>query len=387
MQQTVEYPGVTRPHLVLAKAYSSPALSGPPMCDELVALVEHMFTDEEAEIVQHIKPFRAKSAANLARQAGRPLYEVKPVLQELAHEKYVILEVGHGPRARFTLMPVVPGTFEAVLMKKSTEDFTEWHRRFAELFEALFSTGYLADYSVKPTHAVRYLPVGEVIEAIPTALPSDRLEDILDHYDKFSIATCQCRSSKKLLGEDCGRMIEVCTAFGDIAVWLANAGKTTLASKQDVLEVKAAAEKEGLVTWMFNVSSDTRYNGSCSCCGCCCGALRTITQFNAPGMIAPPHFMPRFDNKTCVYCDKCVKVCPMGALSIVGEGDSRRLLHESVRCIGCGLCAVSCNKSAVAMREMEGYKESRGGWPRYALKNLPNTISNMRSVSAKRKAG
>ena len=129
-------------------------------------------------------------------------------------------------------------------MKKSTEEFTEWHRRFAELFEALFSTGYLADYSVKPTHAVRYLPVGEVIEAIPTALPSDRLEDILDHYDKFSIATCQCRSSKKLLGEDCGRMIEVCTAFGDIAGWLANAGKATLASKQDVLEVKAAAERK-----------------------------------------------------------------------------------------------------------------------------------------------
>jgi electron transport complex protein RnfB len=180
-------------------------------------------------------------------------------------------------------------------------------------------------------------------------------------------------------------MIEVCTAFGDIAGWLADAGKAKAASKKDVLEVKAAAEKEGLVTWMFNVTSDTRYNGSCSCCGCRCGALRSVTEFNAPGMIAPPHFMPRFDQAACVYCEKCVNICPMRALTIVGEGDGRRLLHESARCIGCGLCAVACKKSAVVLHEMPGYKEPKDGWPRFWLKNLPNQITNIRAVSARRK--
>jgi hypothetical protein len=163
-------------HLVIAKTYSSPLLSGPPMSDALVALVVHMFTADEADIVQHLKPFRAKKASTLARESGRPLYEVGPMLERLARDKYVIFSFGHGGHERFTLLPVVPGTFEAVLMKKSTDEFTEWHRRFAELFEAIFSTGYMADYSVKPVNPVRYIPVGEVIEAIPTALPSDRLE-------------------------------------------------------------------------------------------------------------------------------------------------------------------------------------------------------------------
>jgi hypothetical protein len=151
-------------HLVIAQTYSSPLLSGPPMSDALVALVVHMFTADEADIVQHLKPFRAKKASTLARESGRPLYEVGPMLERLAREKYVIFSFGHGGHERFTLLPVVPGTFEAVLMKKSTDEFTEWHRRFAELFEAIFSTGYMADYSVKPVNPVRYIPIGEVIE-------------------------------------------------------------------------------------------------------------------------------------------------------------------------------------------------------------------------------
>src|SRR5674536_131704 len=94
MQQTAEYPGVTRPHLVLAKAYSSPALSGPPMCDELVALMEHMFTDEEAAIVQHIKPFRAKSAANLARQAQ--IRKLFPIAREAEVRKWKVVRERQG---------------------------------------------------------------------------------------------------------------------------------------------------------------------------------------------------------------------------------------------------------------------------------------------------
>jgi ferredoxin len=75
----------------------------------------------------------------------------------------------------------------------------------------------------------------------------------------------------------------------------------------------------------------------------------------------------------------------MRALTIVGEGDGRRLLHESARCIGCGLCAVACKKSAVVLHEMPGYKEPKDGWPRFWLKNLPNQITNIRAVSARRK--
>lgn len=385
MQKTPDFGEVSNAHMAVARLYSSPSLSGPPVCDELVSLVQYMLTDEEADVLQHLKPLRAKKAGALARASGRSYADTRRILEQLANEKYIILGVGKGDRTRYSLMPIVPGTFEYVLMRPSEDMLSEWHRGFSKRFEALFSTGYMADYQEKPTRMVRYLPVGEVIDALPMALPSDRLEDILDRYDKFAIGICQCRTSKKLIGEGCGKPLEVCTAFGDIAGWLADMDKMKAASKQDVLEAKRAAEAEGCVTWMFNVGTESKYNGSCSCCGCCCGALRTVVDFNAPGFIAPPHFMPTFDLSQCVYCEKCSKVCPMKAVAVTGGKDDGSLHHQPERCIGCGLCAVACKKSAISMRELAGYDEPPSGWPTYALKYLPSTLSNMRSVHTSRK--
>jgi hypothetical protein len=133
------YPGVSKAHLEVAKNYSSPFLLGPPMCDELVELVRHMFTGEEAEVIRHLKPWRAKTAAGLARASGRPPEDVKDILHGLAHEKYIIASYGKGKeRELFAMMPVIPGTFESVLVRVSAESVTPWHRRFAELHEALF---------------------------------------------------------------------------------------------------------------------------------------------------------------------------------------------------------------------------------------------------------
>jgi len=376
---------VSPAHMALVRSYSSPVLLGPPVCDELVSLVQHMYTAEEADILQHLRPMRARKASTLAKACGRPVGEVGRVLDDLAYGKFLILAVGHGAHARYSLMPIVPGTFEAVFMRPSADSVTEWHRKFAELYEALFDTGYLMDYQAKRFLPVRYIPVGEVIDAIPMALPSDRLEDILDGYDSYAIAVCQCRLSKQLVGEGCGKMLETCTAFGEIGKRLVSLGKARSASKRDVLETKAQAESEGMVTWMFNVGNASRLNGSCSCCGCCCGALRSITQFNMPGSIAPPHFMPRFDTASCVTCEKCSKICPVQAVVIEGEADSRRLVHKAERCIGCGLCAVACSKSSITMLEAPGYKAPSATWPRFAVKTVPEQVNIIRRVSAKRR--
>ena len=56
-----DYPGVYKPHLEIAKNYSSILLMGPPICDELIALIQHMYTEEEALLV------RAKRSTRLQR--------------------------------------------------------------------------------------------------------------------------------------------------------------------------------------------------------------------------------------------------------------------------------------------------------------------------------
>jgi NAD-dependent dihydropyrimidine dehydrogenase PreA subunit len=346
------------------------------MCEELIALVEHMFTTEEAEVVRHLKPWRPKSAASLASATGRPLGEVKEILQRLVHEKHVIFSFGKEEHERFFILPIVPGTFESVLVRKSLDSVTPWHKRFAELYEALYSTGFASEYYYKPVGAIRYLPVGEAVQAQPAALPSDRLEEIMERYSDFAVGVCQCRLSKQLVGEGCGRMLETCTVMGDFAPGLISEGRMKRASMKDVLEIKAAAEKEGLVTWMMNDESAKLFKSSCSCCGCCCGALRLISEFSSPGMIAPPHFMPRVDAAFCSNCGKCAKACPMGSMVMEEAGEVKRLVHKPERCIGCGLCSVACPKGAISMREVPGYREPPPHFPSYLARYGHNYVIN-----------
>jgi len=127
------------------------------------------------------------------------------------------------------------------------------------------------------------------------------------------------------------------------------------------------------------------FGNICSCCACCCGALRTISQFNAPGFIAPPHFMPRVDESKCKKCGKCAAACQMKALVFLGEGKAKRLLHERPRCIGCGLCSVACPNGNISMQAVPGYKAPPKGWLSYLAKYGPRFLTNTLKVRSSRK--
>ncbi|MGD9002603.1 MAG: 4Fe-4S binding protein, partial [Anaerolineae bacterium] len=301
-------------YLEVARMYSSPLLMGPPICDELIALVEHMYTEEEASLVRHLRPLPGKTAEAVAAAAHRTVEEARLILEQLAHEKFLLLSSGAEDHRRYHLMPIVPGTFEMAMVRTSLDTLTAWHRRFAELFSVLYETGFFVDYADHPVPWVRYVPVGETIEAHPQALPSDRLEEVLDRYTTFAVGLCQCRVAEEIVGRGCERPVENCVVFGNVAELLIHHGKMRRAEKGEILEIKAAAAAAGLASFVAEI--ELRKNGggaACSCCGCCCGALRTISQFNAPGLIAPPHFLPEVELDKCTYCGRCASACPVGA--------------------------------------------------------------------------
>ena len=74
-----DYPSMRKSYLEVARNYG-PDLSGPPLCDELVELIQHMFTEEEADTIQHLKPGESKTAQEIAERAHRPVEEVRPIL-------------------------------------------------------------------------------------------------------------------------------------------------------------------------------------------------------------------------------------------------------------------------------------------------------------------
>ncbi len=374
-----DYPGMPKAYLDVARIYSSPRMIGPPICDELMALIEHMFTEEEATAVRHLKPFTRKTAAQVAAVEHRSVNEIRTILEHLGREKFVLLSMGELLSRRYAVMPIIPGTFEAVLITTSMDKLTDWQKRFAELFEQLYETGFMTDYLKLPTHAVRYLPVGQTIEAHPMALPSDRLEAIFDRYKTFAVFLCQCRMAEDIAGRGCGKPMENCIGFGEVVKVLANSGKVRLIDKKEAIEIKREAEAAGLVNWMINEESGKMGSSSCSCCGCCCHMMRTITEFNMPAMIAPPHFRPNFNLVTCDHCAKCARVCPMGAITVDMKGKTHA--HQLERCIGCGQCVVACDKKhAVQMDAVADYKKPPGNYASLFARLTPNMLRTALSV-------
>jgi Na+-translocating ferredoxin:NAD+ oxidoreductase subunit B len=387
-RQLSDYLHVPAVYHDVARRLSSPMRMGPPICDELMAMVQHLFTEEEAGVVRHLGLLSGRTAAQLARAEHRPLDQIEPILDRLANEKRIVACSSNkqsGKPAAYRLLPIMPGIFEMMLIAHTPESLTEWHRRFIELFEALYETGYTLDYQQKhTTPTVRFLPVGKAIEAHPLALPTDKLEVVLDQYEAFAVGQCQCRMAMASLGRGCGKPLGNCMTMGTWAERAIEDGSMKPVSKKDALEIKREAESHGMVNWIINVQS-TRGQCSCSCCGCCCHAMRMINEFNAPGIIAPPHFVPRWNGARCNHCGKCVQVCPMGA--IVVDMQQKKYTHLGERCIGCGLCALACDQRfALAMEPVPDYRLPYRSWFSMIAHALPGTLITNWKVSRQRRS-
>jgi electron transport complex protein RnfB len=371
-----EYSDLPAAYRNIAKNYATPLLIGPPLCDELVALILHMYTEDEARLAQHVTNPLGISAREIARKEHLPVDRVITVLDHLISEKGILLSLGKGTAKRYCLIPLVPGAFEMSLVHTNASTINGWHERFAGLFEALFETGFISAYTSRPLSAVRYLPVEKSIETSQMALPSDRLEEVFERYKVFGVGRCQCRSARSMISHSCGKALETCVSYGGLAEMLIANGRLRKIERREAIDIKRKAEESGLATFLLEVDLGVVNSGtSCSCCGDCCYALRTINEFNKPGIVAPPHFQPVFLSEKCGGCGQCETVCPMGAISISPE--THTPVYNSGRCIGCGLCAVKCGSTrAIVMNALPGYQKPPRLFTTTLLRNAPNYVIN-----------
>ncbi len=137
----------------------------------------HAFTEDEADLAQHLPPLRPRRASRVARLAGRTEADVTAVLERLANRKRVVFAAG-SPR-RYTIVPLIPGTLEMTLMRPELAGLTEWHKGFVERFKRVWDTGFIARYVSFARAPLRYLPVGAVADSLYSACPADKLEEIL----------------------------------------------------------------------------------------------------------------------------------------------------------------------------------------------------------------
>ena len=342
--------------------------------ESLLALVTFLYTEEEAEVVSALG-FVGLPARAIARRLRRPVREVRPILDSLS-DRLLIASLNMKGIPVYSFMPLAPGVFESQMIRSNGE-YGEYYKEFSRLFEAFyeeFCVWIKPRLEGKDLRFGRILPIQQSIDHSPgisvMALPTDKFLETVDRNNSFALVNvCSCRHEADLLGKGCGKPKDVCSAMGRLADLVVDKGMGRRVSKGEFLEAKIRAADAGLVNLVDNLENPLQV---CSCCGCCCGALRLLSQFNIPTIIAKSHFEATIDQGKCVGCGTCAEICPMDAITMQKATPKARKKKKAsidpARCIGCGLCVFKCDKQrAVTLRAREHYKPPAKSMVEYTM--------------------
>jgi ferredoxin len=321
-------------------------------CREFYALIEELFTPEEAELASKM-PLGLVSAADMAKETGGDTKVADELLESMANKGLLFSYQREGVWF-YELLVLLPGMFEAQFTKGEVD---ERAKRLAHLFEDYFNVMTQLREKAGPRGAASIAPIFPfsrvviVEKEIPGGIeiqPYDRISQYIAKAPYISVGTCYCRHFGELLGRPCDKPKQNCMGLGPAAVFTAGRGFGRLVSKEEALEIVKRAEEAGLVHCISNTGKYVDF--ICNCCTCHCGILRSLKDADSPSMAATSSFIASLDKGDCSDCGDCLERCPMDALTI--EGDEVTL--DSNRCIGCGLCVSVCPTGAIKLEPREG---------------------------------
>jgi len=308
--------------------------TGYPATDSKVEirLLERLFSEQEAELFLHLSPLLQKPA-DVAKQLNRDPDEIGAMMEVMA-QKGLLFRKRKGERSRYAAVPYVVGIFEFQLGKMD-EDFARDHEEY-------FKTAFGQTIQSYKTPVLRTVPINRQLVADYPVAPYEDVLQIIEKQAKIAIAPCICRSTRKLAGEECDKSIENCFSFGSHAEYYVENGMGRYISIEEAKAIVKKNEEEGLVMQPFN---SQKVGGMCSCCGDCCGVLRSLKMHPSPAEMVQSNYFARVDDAECTGCETCVERCQIEAIAVV-DGISTIDLN---RCIGCGLCVTTCPVDAIEL--------------------------------------
>jgi Na+-translocating ferredoxin:NAD+ oxidoreductase subunit B len=370
--------GVHPEQRALAEKFTSVFLFGPPMSAELLELICHLFTVEEACIAKLLPLYVPRSLDKIARRARKKPEDIRGPLESMS-EKRVIF----GGEKGYSLMPLLPGMFEYLLMNGKD---SPWHRRYGQLINALYATGYTRQYSTTSAPVIRNIPVETVVESKSHLVDADLMSRMIDAHDVMGVLhVCQCRQSHVFSGDSCKRshQDDGCLVFGTFAESIEERSNGRLVSREEMRKIVRERWDKNLVFMTANLVP-SQANAICTCCDCCCHYLQAINRFEGMVSFTSPHFRASVDPNLCNDCGRCIRVCNTHAHTM----ENRKHSYDASKCIGCGLCIKACQKYAVTLKVNPDYQLPSRDWLRFTLRILPRSlVSSMRVALSRKTAG
>jgi len=232
---------------------------------------------------------------------------------------------------------------------------------FARDHEEYFETAFGKTIQSFKTPVLRTVPINRQLVANYPVAPFEDVLQIIENQKKIAIAPCVCRTTTKLAGKGCDKPVENCFSFGSHAEYYVENKMGRYITIDEAKEIVIKNEEAGLVMQPFN---SQKIGGMCSCCGDCCGVLRSLKMHPHPAEMVQSNYFAQVDDEECTGCETCLERCQMEAIDVVdGIAEINR-----VRCIGCGLCVTTCPVDAIELikkPEEELYEPPRSGAETY----------------------
>ena len=175
-------------------------------------------------------------------------------------------------------------------------------------------------------------------------IPYARARDIvLQHPDHIVALECPCRSVR---ASPC-QPLDVCLIVGEpFASFILDhhPRRARWITPEEAVGILRAEDERGHVHHAFFKDAMLgRFYAICNCCACCCGAMQA--HQNGTPMLAASGYVSRVDAELCVGCGLCADSCQFCAISVL-DGVA---VVEAGSCMGCGVCVSQCVEGAVAL--------------------------------------
>jgi ferredoxin len=299
-------------------------------------ILQRLFTEAEAELFLQMSPL-LETAEKVSQRLNRKSEEVGTMLEQMARKGLLFRKRADGV-AGYAAVPYVVGLYEFQVGRMG-KDFARDH-------EAYFESTYNKVIQSFKTPVLRTIPIQRRLVGDSPVAPYEDVLAIIDAQERIAVAPCVCRTTKDLVGEKCAKSIDNCFSFGSHADYYVENGLGRYISKDEARAIVQRNEAEGLVMQPFN---SQKVGGMCSCCGDCCGVLRSLKAQPRPADSVQSNYYAVVDAERCTGCETCVERCQMEAVAVT-DGLAAVNLE---RCIGCGLCVTTCPDEAIALVQKE----------------------------------
>lgn len=298
-----------------------------------IKVLKHLFSEDDAKMFLALTPM-VEPPASVAEKMGITEAEAAARLADMA-SRGLLFRLEKGGVPRYGAIPFIHGLFEFQVKRLDPE--------FAKLTEQYMTEGMDKAMATSAEYFLRTIPVGESVDVDHQVASFDDAREILKSRKLIVVTDCICRKQKSLVGDHCGKPMEVCFMFGSMGQYYLDHDMGRAVTLDEAEKLLSDARDAGLVTQPATAQNPA---GMCNCCGDCCGVLRVLNMHPKPAQIVFSNHYAVVDEDACTACEACVDRCQMDAIAVDAADVA---VVDLDRCIGCGLCVTDCPEQAVIL--------------------------------------